>query len=243
MNNLPPITTGMELVNLAVGQVHKGKDLMICNHGGEGTGKSTTAQNFIRVLEKRLGVKSTRIFNFDQLLAVFGKCLKGQIYELDEAINIFHNQDWATWEAKALTKIIRQMRIMKSLWILNVPDFEGLHPYLRDYRIPIRLYHPPEWTKEGLGNGPAKILVKSERFGYKAQQVECRWQDVGDFHSHCMDEDPEWEAYEESKVENFKGLVKALVDRHEAEKAKEERKNHKKRPAAKNRPAPPIATQ
>jgi len=243
MNNLPPITTGMELVDLAVGQVRRGKDLMMANTGGEGTGKSTTCKNIVRVLEKRLGVKSVTIFNFEQLLEVFGQCKSGQIYELDEAINIFHNQDWATWEAKALTKIIRQMRIMKSIWILNVPDFKGLHPYLRDYRIPIQLYHEPLWEKDGLGNGPAKILVKSERFGYKSQEVDTRWQDVGDFHSHCMDDDPEWEAYEESKVDNFKGLVKAMVERHQAEKAKEERKTQKKRPAAANRPTPPIATQ
>lgn len=216
-----PVSTFLGIVHFLVGQVMRGKDAMLACHGGEGTGKSTTAKNLVRALEKKLGVKAVVIFNLHQLLEVMASGNKRQIYILDEAINIFHNQDWSTWQAKLLTKILRQMRIMECIWILNVPDFEGLHPYLRDFRCIMRLYHPPEWQEDGLGNGPAKLLTKQERFNYKDGAVETRWHDAGDIHSVCMDDDPEWKPYEQDKVRNFNRLVKDFTDRMEQE-AKQE---------------------
>lgn len=216
-----PVTTFLGIVQFLIGQVKRKKDAMLACHGGEGTGKSTTAKNLARALEKMLGVKAVTIFTLEQLLEVMGSGKKRQLYILDEAVNIFHNQDWSTWQAKAITKIIRQMRIMESIWILNCPDFEGLHPYLRDFRIIMRLYHPPEWQADGLGNGPAKLLTKQERLDYKSGHVETRWLDAGDIHSRCMDDDPEWASYEQDKVQNFQRLVKAMQDRLKQEKAKE----------------------
>lgn len=222
-----PIDDAEGLVDLMEGQVERGKDLMAACHGGEGSGKSTTAKNLGRAMERRLGVKVVVIFNLWQLLKVMLGFQKGQVYILDEAINIFHNQDWATWKAKLLTKIIRQMRIMRCIWILCVPDFEGLHPYLRTVRIPVRLYHKPIWTRTGMANGPASILWKQERLNYQTGEVEYRWQDVGDFHAYCLDDDPEWQEYELDKVENFKGLVRDFRDRLKDEEAKENKRKKK----------------
>lgn len=237
-----PVEDAEGVIHLLHGQVLRGKDFMAAVHGPEGGGKSTTSKNLARGLEAKLGVKPIIIFNLRQLLQVLLRCKKGQIYILDEAINIFHNQDWSTWQAKALTKIIRQMRIMKSIWILCVPDWEGLHPYLRDYRIPMRLYHPPMWEPTGLGNGPAKILWRQERLDYNTGKVEYRWHDAGDWHSWCLDDDPDHQAYEEDKVANFKELVQEMIDRQEAEDAKAKPKAKGKRRKATNRPAPPTTT-
>lgn len=233
--------------------MQRGKDTMACSHGGEGTGKSTTTDNICMALAKRHGYTYTdenRIFGMDDLLKVLAKGKKRQIYNLDEAINVFHNQDWATWEAKALTKVVRQMRIMSCTWFLNVPDFEGLHPYLRDYRIPLRFYHPPHWEANGLGNGPSRMLWKHERFDYKQQRVIHRWEDVGSFHAHNLDDDPNRQDYEQQKVDNFNRLIKDMADRRrkEAKKAAGKANTRKqtkttKEPASGEEPsAPPTTT-
>lgn len=240
--SIVPVEDAEGVVHLLVGQVKRKKDAMVAVHGGEGTGKSTTSKNLARGLQAQLGREPIVIFTMRQLLAVLLQAKRGQIYILDEAINIFHNQDWSTWQAKAITKIIRQMRIMQSIWILNVPDFEGLHPYLRDHRIHLRLYHPPIWDQDGLGNGPAKILWKQERFDYKTGQVAHRWNDAGDWHSWCLDDDPDWQAYEADKVANFKELVQAMIDRQGAEDEKAKSKTKGRKASAKNRPSPPTTT-
>ncbi len=226
-----PIEDWDGLFDLCEGQVRRKKDIMIASHGGEGTGKSTTAKHLARELEERLGVKVVIIFRLRQLIQVMLGFKKGQIYILDEAINIFHNQDWSTWKAKLLTKIIRQMRIMRCIWILCVPDFEGLHPYLREVRIPIRLYHKPKWTRTGLDNMPATMLFKQERIDYNTGKVEYRWQDVGSLESYSLDDDPDWEDYEQDKVDNFMHHVQKFKERLDAEDAKGETK--KKRKSAK----------
>ena len=237
-----PVEDAQGVIDLLVGQINRKKDFMVAVHGGEGSGKSTTAKNLARGVQARLGRPPILIFTFHELLDVLLDCRPGQIFILDEAINIFHNQDWSTWQAKALTKIVRQMRIMRSIWILNVPDWEGLHPYLRDYRIPLRLYHPPVWEPDGLGNGPAKILWRQERLDYKTGQVEYRWQDAGDWHSWNLDDDPEHQEYEQAKIENFKRLVQGVKDRQAKEDAKTTPKPKAQRRKATNRPRPPTTT-
>lgn len=244
-----PFTDGVGCVDFLHGQMQRRKDFMFCSHGGEGTGKSTTTDNVLRALSKRHGYtyseRSSRIFDFPHLLDVLAEGKTCQIYNLDEAINIFHNQDWSTWQAKQLTKVIRQMRIMSSIWALNVPDFEGLHPYLRDYRIPLRFYHPPVWESDGLGNGPSRMLWKHERFDYKEQRVTHRWEDVGSFHAHNLDDDPGRKEYDQQKRDNFLRLVKDIQKRQ----AKEDKKGQgtKTRPRAKKNAAnghepPPTPT-
>lgn len=237
-----PVEDAEGVVKLLVGQVRRKKDFMAVVHGSEGGGKTTTSKNLARGLEAELGQKPVIIFRIPELLQAMLSVRTGQIYILDEAINIFHNQDWSTWQAKALTKIIRQMRIMRSIWILNVPDWEGLHPYLRDYRVPMRLYHPPVWEADGLSNGPAKILWRQERLDYMTGKVEYRWHDAGDWHSWNLDDDPTHQAYEQSKVDNFKELVQEMIDRQEAEDAKQKPKRKAGKRTATNRPAPPTTT-
>lgn len=210
-----------------LGNMARKKDTFLVSEGPEGSGKSTTTGNICRDLEPNFSITKNTIFTLDELLGVMDECLEGQVYDLDEAINIFHNQDWATWELKALTKIIRQMRIMRCTWVANVPDFEGLHPYLRDYRVRMRLYHEPVWDLDGMGNGPAKVLWRQERFDYDEQRVVHRWQDVFDLPVESLDLDPEWKPYEAKKRANFKRLVADMTQRKGREEATERRRGER----------------
>lgn len=218
------IPIGHALVRFLRGNIERKRDNMIANTGPEGSGKSTTAGNLAMRLTADFDVERDTIMDMDHLLDVLEQGDKGRVYLLDEAINIFHNQDWSTWEAKALTKIIRQMRIMRCTWILNVPDFNGLHPYLREYRVRIWLYHEPVFEADGMDNGPPKLLWRHEWFSYKDQAVVSRWLDVGDVQIDSLDDDPAWMPYEDKKVRNFMRLVAAMQKRRGKEAAKERRR-------------------
>jgi len=206
------------------GTMQRGRDFMVCSEGPEGAGKSTTTGNICRALNPNFDVQRDTLMNMDDVLHVLREKRQGWVYDLDEAINIFHNQDWATWEAKQLSKIIRQMRIMRCIWVLNVPDFEGLHPYLRDYRIRLRLYHQPTWDADGMGNAPPHVLWKHEWFNYKEQRVTHRWQDLFDLDVDNLDHDPHWQLYEQKKRANFARLVDDLTKRRAAEQAAADKK-------------------
>lgn len=248
-----PFQTAEELVMMLYRNLLRKKDLMFCSEGQPGTGKSTTTRNVFKWMCHVAGwdpdEKIVRIWDTDHLLQVMAEGQMFQLYELDEAVNIFHNQDWAKKDMKDITKVIRQMRIMRSCWGLNIPDFSGLHPHLRNDRIPLRFYHPPHWDLDGLGNGPSKMLWRQERFGYASGEVEHRWHDVGDFQSFCLDDQPGWQEYEQEKVANFKHLVQTIID-YRSESAAKAAKKPKTRAGgtsgprkAANRPAPPTATQ
>jgi hypothetical protein len=237
-----PFTTATGMTRFLHGNMRRKRDFMVCSEGPEGSGKSTTTGNLALALNPRFDVERDTIMNLDQLLEVLRHGPRYHVYDLDEAVNIFHNQDWATWEAKQLTKVIRQMRIKRCTWILNVPDFDGLHPYLRDFRIRLRLYHQPVWDADGMGNAPAKVLWKSEWFGFKEQRVMHRWSHLFDLEVDSLDDDPNWRPYEDKKEANFHELVDAIMARRAAEKRKTQPKTKK---AAKNgslKQAPPTTT-
>lgn len=224
MDWIPPFTSADGMVRFINGTRARKKDLMIGNEGPEGSGKSTTSGNLAKALKPDFDMRRDTIKDMDHLFQVLHECKMGQVYVLDEAVNIFHNQDWATWEAKGLSKVIRQMRIMKSVWILNIPDYEGLHPYIRDRRIPLRIYHPPVYDEDGMGNGPSQVFWKHQFFSFKEQRVVAYWQCVIDeFHVPKLDALPEWLGYEQDKVDNFRGLITDLMKRRGLEKAKEQR--------------------
>lgn len=219
-----PFNDGRGLVRFIRGNMARGKDTMIVSEGPEGSGKSTTTDNIVRQLKPDFDLQRDPIMTKKQLLEVLLVAKKGQIYVLDEAINILHNQDWATYDAKTLTKIFRQMRTMRSTWFLNVPDFTGLHPYVRDYRTRIRLYHPPVYDEDGMSNGPSQVLWKTERFDFKEQGVTHRWQYQFDLTVPCLDLDPQWKGYEQRKDDNFRDLILDMMKRSEADEAKATKK-------------------
>jgi hypothetical protein len=229
MYRAPPFSTGTGLIRFIEGTLARKKDMWIANEGGEGTGKSTTSGNIAKVLKPGFSMRRDSIKDLDHLLQVLHDCVQGQLYVLDEAVNIFHNQDWAKWESKELSKIIRQMRIMKSVWILNQPDFDGMHPYVRNVRIPIRIYHPDEYEDEwsdnpGMTNGPPMVLWRQRYFSFKEQRVVYRWnRAIDELHVDKLDDEPEWEGYEEDKIQNFKVLVEGMMHRRGVEAAKERR--------------------
>jgi len=216
------------MVRFIQGTRRRKKDLMVGNEGPEGSGKSTTSGNLARTIDPSFDMRRDTIKDMDHLLQVLHEANKHSLYVLDEAVNVFHNQDWATWEAKHLSKIIRQMRIMESVWILNIPDFDGLHPYVRSVRIPLRIYHPPVYDADGMGNGPSQVFWKHQWFSFKEQRVVNRWQCIIDeFHVPTLDALPEWQAYETDKVVNFQALVADMMARRAMEKAKEQRQHNK----------------
>lgn len=237
-----PFSDAAGMVRFFRGNMARRKDAIFCSEGPEGAGKSTTTGQIVRRLDPSYDLEADSIFTLGHLLDVLEDARKGQIHNVDEAINIFHNQDWATWQAKALSKIIRQMRIMRSTWALNVPDFEGLHPYLRDYRIRFRLYHRPVFDADGMGNGPAQPLWKMERFDYKERRVVTWWHDLGfDLKVDSLDSDPKHQAYERKKEENFIRMVRELKHRlgEEEPMVKQKRPGRGKRKA---KATPPTTT-
>lgn len=219
-----PFNDAEGLLKFLAGNMQRKKDNFLISEGPEGAGKSTTTGNLCMRLNPAFDVERDTIMSLDHLLDVLSEGQMYRVYDLDEAINIFHNQDWATWTAKALSKIIRQMRIMRCTWILNVPDYEGLHPYLRMYRARMRLYHPPVWDENGMGNGPSQFFWKREWFDFRDQRVKTRWEFVFDLNVQSLDEHPRWKPYEQKKVQNFRDLVHDMRTRLDLENAKETKK-------------------
>lgn len=213
------------------GNMARKKDNVIVSEGPPGVGKSTTTGNLIKDLNPAFNVRTHTIFTVEELLEALAADEEGVVYDLDEAINIFHNQDWSTWIAKALTKLLRQMRIKRCTWVLNVPDFEGLHPYLRDHRAQIRFYHPPFHEADGLGNGPSQVLWRNIWFDYSESRQKTRWVHLFDMKSHNLDDDPFWSDYEEKKRASFRDQVQAMRRR-----MKEEAKQAAKRTAKATKP-------
>lgn len=209
-----PFSDPAGMIRFLKGNVRRRKDWLTVSHGPEGSGKSTTTGQVIRRLDPSFDMHDDTIFDTRHLLDEMVDARKGQVRNIDEAINIFHNQDWATWKAKALSKIIRQMRIMRSTWFLNVPDYEGLHPYLRDYRVRLRYYHRPVFDADGMGNHDPIVLWKDERFDYKEQRVTDRWVDLEmEMQIDSLDDDPRHAEYEQKKEDNFIQLVQDMIDR------------------------------
>lgn len=237
-----PFQDGPGILRFLQGTMRRKRDFMVCSEGPEGAGKSTTTGNLCRALNPDFNVVQDTIMDLDHLLQVLAEGRRDWVYDLDEAINIFHNQDWATWEAKHLSRIIRQMRIMRCVWVLNVPDFEGLHPYLRDYRIRLRLYHQPVYDADGMGNEPPHVLWKSEWFSYKQQRVVHRWSDLFELEVDSLDDDPDWKGYEDKKEANFHRLVDEMRKRRVLELAKASRKGKPGRPKKADQVNPPTTT-
>jgi hypothetical protein len=220
----PPFQDGRGLVRFLKGNTLRGKDTVVVSEGGEGSGKSTTTDNIVLALDPDFDLDRDPIMTMDQLLEALHVGKKRRIYVLDEAVNIFHNQDWATWEAKSLSKIMRQMRTMESTWFLNLPDFQGLHPYVRDYRTRIRFYHPPVFDADGMSNGPSQVLWRTERFDFKEQRVIPRWQYLFDLEVNSLDHHPQWKGYQRRKDDNFHSLVAAMIQRRRMENTKAAKK-------------------
>lgn len=237
-----PFNDAHGMIRFLQGNVRRRRDNMNVVHGPEGSGKSTTTGQICRRINPKFDLEEDTIFTTNHLLDVLEDCRKGQLINIDEGINVFHNQDWNTWQAKALTKLIRQMRIMASTWFISCPDFEGLHPYLRDYRVRLRLYHQPVWDQDGMGNGPAKILWKDEWFDYKEQAVVTRWIDLeNDLSVESLDDDPQHAAYDRKKEKNFRDLVSGIRDRLSLEDDKTTPTRKRRRKTAR-RTSPPTTT-
>lgn len=241
-----PFTDYGSMLRFMTGNLKRKRDNWIGIEGPEGAGKTTIGMNVALDLKPHFSVAKDAIFTIPQLLDVLAEERTGELYFLDEAANIFYNRDWSSWESKELTKLGRQMRIMRSTWIVIMPDFEGLDPYIREKRIRTRIYQPPYYDPDGMTNGPAKVLWKNERFDYAEQRVAHRWTDVYDLEVHSLDGHPEWESYEARKRSNFQGLIQSMQKRMKAEtlrdQRREEREKAKAKPARKPRASVPPTT-
>ena len=241
-----PFTDYPGTLRFMSGNLARKRDNWVGIEGPEGAGKTTIGMNLALDLKPDFSVARDAIFTVSQLLDVLAEERKGELYFLDEAANIFYNRDWSTWESKELTKLGRQMRIMRSTWIVIMPDFDGLDPYIREKRIRTRIYQPPYYDADGMTNGPAKVLWKTERFDYTDQRVAHRWVDLYDLPVHSLDGHPEWTAYEARKEGNFQNLVQSMKKRMKAEaqrdQRREEREAGKPKPKRKQRPSVPPTT-
>jgi hypothetical protein len=244
-----PFSDYATMLRFMRGNLARKRDNWVGIEGPEGAGKTTIGMNLALDLKPDFNVSRDAIFNVSQLLDVLAEGRKGELYFLDEAANIFYNRDWSTWESKELTKLGRQMRIMRSTWVVIMPDFDGLDPYIREKRIRSRIYQPPYYDSDGMTNGPSKVLWKTERFDYSEQRVAHRWVDVFDLEVHELDGHPEWTAYEARKESNFNGLVSALrvrmrreADREAKREAKADAKAPRKSKTKKRTESPPTTT-
>lgn len=241
-----PFSDYPTMLRFMAGNLARKRDNWVGIEGPEGAGKTTIGMNLALDLKPDFSVARDAIFTVSQLLDVLAEERKGELYFLDEAANIFYNRDWSTWESKELTKLGRQMRIMRSTWVVIMPDFDGLDPYIREKRIRTRIYQPPYYDADGMTNGPAKVLWKTERFDYSEQRVTHRWVDLYDLPVHSLDGHPEWAAYEARKQGNFHGLVRSMQKRMKAEalrdQRREERESGKPKPKRKQRPSVPPTT-
>lgn len=217
-----------------LGTLRRGRDCWTGFEGPEGSGKTTNAANVALDLQPDFDLETQAIFTVDHLLEALDAGKKRQIYFLDEAANIFYNRDWNTWESKELTRIGRQMRIMESTWLVIMPDLDSLDPYLREERLLIRCYQPPYYDADGISNGPAKMMFRTEYFNYKEQRRVKRWFDAYDYECDSLDDDPSWPKYAERKEQNFAELVKRARKRRRDDADKQERA--KKRKAKKAKP-------
>lgn len=243
-----PFSDYPTLLRFMGGNLKRRRDNWIGIEGPEGAGKTTIGMNLALDLKPTFSVSRDAIFTVSQLLDVLAEGRKGELYFLDEAANIFYNRDWSTWESKELTKLGRQMRIMRSTWVVIMPDFDGLDPYIREKRIRTRIYQPPYYDSDGMTNGPAKVLWKTERFDYTDQRIAHRWVDVFDLEVHDLDGHPEWGSYEARKETNFNGLVNSMRVRMRLEAARDAKRQAKgaektpREPKRKTRPESPPTT-
>lgn len=229
-----------------LGCVRRGRDAWFGFEGPEGSGKTTNAANVAISLNPAFDLERDAIFNVDQLFDALAKGRKRTIYFLDEAANIFYNRDWNTWEQKELTRIGRQMRIMESIWLVIMPDLDGLDPYLREERLLMRSYQPPYYDGDGMTNGPSKMMFRTERFDYKEQRRVKRWTDVYDFEATELEATRSGSGYNARKEANFNELVQAARKRRTDEKRqasrREARQGKANRKSTKKRAAPPTTT-
>lgn len=228
-----------------LGTLRAGRDMWLGFEGPEGSGKTTNAANIALDLAPGFDLPTQAIFTVDHLLETLAEGKKRQVYFLDEAANIFYNRDWNTWESKELTRIGRQMRIMESVWLVIMPDLDSLDPYLREERLLVRCYQPPYYTSDGISNGPAKMMFRTERFDYKEQRRVKRWHDVYDYECQPLDDDPGWQPYAQRKEANFGELVKRARKRRRDEAEKDDRREARAKKTAKRkggRASPPTTT-
>lgn len=238
-----PFSDAQGMIRFLRGNVRRGKDNIAISEGPTGSGKSTTSGQVARRLDPTYDPVADAIFDLGHLLDVLEDARPERVVKIDEGINIFHNQDWSTWQAKALTRILRQMRVIKSTWLIDVQDFAGLHPYLRDYGSQLRWFHQPWFDSDGMGNGPPMTLWRRLWFDYKANVVSTRWQDLEfDLLIDSLDNEPFFEEYHQKKLDNYHRLIGEFRSRMADEEARANRPHRGKGRKTKVKPTPPPTT-
>jgi hypothetical protein len=176
------------------------------------------------------------IFTVDDLLTAIINGKEGDVFLVDEGANVFYNRDWNTVESKELTRIQRQARILRATWLIAMPDFDGLDPYLRNHRTFTRIYAEPAFDGDGMVPGPARVLWRQEWFDYSEQRVVHRWEDVYSLEVPSLDGHPLWEGYERLKKQKVWQQAKDLQKRLDSDRARVERRDAKANAAQ----APPV---
>lgn len=193
------------------GNMRRRHDNFLVVHGPEGAGKTTVADNIALDLKPDFDLRRDVIRSMEDLLRLVIRRAdmppeesSAEVVVVDEGADIFHNRDWNTVENKEYTKLGRKTRILAGTWIVNIPDFEGLDPWIREHRCWQRIYQPIDFDSDGFVHTEAKVLWRNEWFDYTEQRVVHRWQDVYDLDVPSLDGHPQWKGYESDKRRDIK---------------------------------------
>lgn len=202
------------------GNMKRGHDNFVVCHGPEGAGKSTDLLNIAIDLDPDFDIRKNVIRSMPDLLRLIvrradqdPKESAQEVVYIDEGGDIFLNRDWNTVESKEGTKIVRKVRILQGTWLVNIPDFEGLDPWIREHRCWQRIYQPADFDADGYVHTPGKVLWRTERFDYNEQRVVHRWTDVYDYDAPSLDGHPMWRGYEADKRLDVRDHAQRLLDR------------------------------
>jgi len=245
----PPMAEGCPFqdyqsqVRFLKGNMKRRKDNFTVAHGPEGVGKSTVLMNLAMDLQPDFDPVRNAIFGVDDLLTAILNGKEGDVFLVDEGANVFYNRDWNTVENKELTRIQRQARILRATWLIAMPDYDGLDPYLRNHRTFTRIYCEPHFDSDGMVPGAARVLWRQEWFDYGEQRVVHRWQDVYDLEVPSLDDHPLWQSYERLKRQKVHDQARDLQKRLrlDAERAEARAAKHEGRPKKKAK-APLVTT-
>lgn len=218
------------------GNMNRGHDNFVVFHGPEGAGKTTDAMNFALDLNPDFDIRRDVIRSHEQMLRLVirradqnPKDSANEVVLVDEGADLFLNRDWNTIENKEGTKVLRKARILRGTWLVNIPDFEGLDPWIREHRCWQRIYQPSDFDADGYVHTEGKVLWRTERFDYNEQRVMHRWTDVYDLDCPSLDLHPKWLGYEADKRGDLKAHAERLLVRL-ADPKRTARLGHVRRP-------------
>jgi len=114
-------------------------DLWVCVDGEEGTGKSTFAYQFCKLVDPDFNPHRIA-YDTKTLLKIISDAPKGSAVMLDEAVELFYSREAMGRDRVALNKTVMQIRQKNLLFVLCIPNMMDLDGLLKNRRIKIRAH-------------------------------------------------------------------------------------------------------